>query len=357
MSVKALAGLIGERERQVIHAVVDQVMSQPSQELAFRLMPIKDVPDSILIHEKVAGFGGLTQERVKGEEGKAVSAGSSAMKYFDPGAYQEHIPFFERELLRLRKYGTIGDRGLTGMTDGQLDELTRAGMKLKKRINNRMQKLIWDAIFNGSWSYQGVNYSFDVPGGNALTAATDWNDPTNSTPAKDLWTLIKTNPILIKYLFEEIIINPVTEAAFLNSNDTKAFIQNYNIPQNDINVIAQFLRPGLPKITVCRDSWQDESYAADGSVALGNAQYFVPDNKALLVPKLSGTLFPYFGEMQIAENLNDPSATVASPAQGVYVFVDEEGLKHRKAPRIDVVAGFNGAPNLMRGDDVFVVSV
>ena len=69
----------------------------------------------------------------------------------------------------------------------------------------------------------------------------------------------------------------------------------------------------------------------------------------------SGALYSQYGELQLTENMNDPSATIQSPAVGMYTFIDEKGLERRKNPFVELVAGFNGGPNLMRPDDVIVI--
>jgi len=105
----AFAGLIGDRQRQIIHAVVDEIIANPGEEYGLKLMPPVLQPAAVLIHERISGGAGITGERALGEKGKAVSAGSSKTRIFEPGAYQEHIRFGEKDMLMLRKFGTIGD--------------------------------------------------------------------------------------------------------------------------------------------------------------------------------------------------------------------------------------------------------
>ena len=142
----------------------------------------------------------------------------------------------------------------------------------------------------------------------------------------------------------------------MQSQETKTVLKNFNLRSSDPNEIAQFLYPGLPKIRVIRDLYQEESYAVDGSIILGDATYMVPDNKVLFIPDFGGLMYPQYGEFQIAENMNDPSATIARPAQGIYCFVDEMGLEQRTNPFVKITAGFNGAPNLMRNQDILTLT-
>lgn len=352
-----LSGIIGDRHRQVIHAVVDEVFVKPDDNnYALKLMPVKNVPASILINERLSGMGGQMGERVLGEKGKAINAGSSQVRYFAPGAYQEHVRFDEKDLLMLRKYGSIGERGATGLTSGELDEMSRSAMKLQVRLKNRMHKLIWDSLFNGTYVYKGQTFSFDIPVGNTIAAGSDWSvGGSTGKPLTDLWTIQNTNAKLLKYKIKEFIINPKTNADALKCDEIRNVLVNHYGAAGDLNKVASILYPGLAPITVVRDVWQDESVVA-GEIVLGNAQFFVPDDKILVIVELAGTLYPAFGEFDLTENLNDPSATLDTPAVGVYTFVDEKGLEERENPHAKIVSGFNGAPNLLRPNDVFVIT-
>jgi len=351
----ALAGIIGDRQRQIIHAVVDEIFSKPGEEYVMKLMPMRMMPSAILINEKLSGMGGLTGERALNERGKAINAGSSKTAYFDPGSYQEHVLFTERDLLRLRRYGSIGERGLTGVTAGELDELSRSAMKLQLRMKNRMNKLNWDALFTGLYNWKNISFNFGIPGGNALTAASDWTNYATSTPLADLWALQTTNAKLIKYKIKEFVMNPKTAADMMSSASINKVLQNMNVKNNDINELAKFLYPNLAPIKIVADHWQDESLVS-GEIVLGDASYFVPNDKILVVPDFGGTLYGAFGEFDVTENLNDPSATIEKPAIGPYTFVDEKGLEERESPWVKVVSGFNGAPNLLRANDVFTIA-
>lgn len=357
MKKHALSGIIGDRHRQIIHAVVDEIYAKPDEgALITKLLPIRNVPASILINERLAGFGGLTGERVMGEKGKAINAGSSQVRYFKPGAYQEHVLFNEDDLLKLRKYGSLGERGATGLTSGELDEMSRSAMKLKLRVQNRIQKLSWEAIFDGTYTYKSQVFSFEKPGGNTLAAATDWSNTTTGKPFKDLRVLISTNAKLRKYKIKAVVINPKTETDMLNTDEAKDLVKNNYAAIGDVNKIAQILYPGLPEIIVDRSVYQEESLSSGGEIVLADAQFFVPDDKILFIPEMSGTLYPAFGEFDLAENMNDPSATLDQPAVGIYTFVDEKGLEERENPHAKIVSGFNGAPNLLRPNDVFVAT-
>lgn len=353
--IHQLAGVIGQRETAVIAAVVDEIVAKPAESLGLKLLPVKSYPEFLIYHEKVTSFGGVLAERVIGTEGPVSAVSSSQTIEFSPGAYQEAKRFTEKDLISLRRLGSIGERGATGLSSGALDFMGRAGEGLKQKLVNRLNKLAWDTLFSGVYTYQGITKAnFAYPSGNTVTASTDWSVASSATPFTDLFNIIKTNPVYFKYIIKRLIINPVTEAAILTSSEARNVIINNAFAIGDVNKIAKILYPGLPEIHVCKDAWQDESVTA-GQIVHASAQYFIPNYYVLAEPDFGGTLYGEFGEIQCVYNMNDPSATVEKPALGIYAFVDEEGLRHRKNPWVDIVTGFNGGPNVMRSNDVLVI--
>jgi len=360
---KNVVNLLTDRHRQVIHAVVEEITTPLIDEssLIRQLMPITNVPAAVLEHEIISGSGGLTQERVLDEEGKAIAGHSSTSKLYEPGSYQEFITFTEKDLLKLRKHGTVGDRGATGLTGGELDFIRRAAIKLEMRLNNRTAQLGWDALFLDRYVYQGVTKIFGRPAGNVIAAATDWSATGVGTPFEDLVAIIGQNPVVRKYtaFIDSFIINPKTSSDIVLRALEASVITNANIHNADINEVRKFMAPGLANFEVVHDAIQTETVNPDGSITLSDAIYLVPDDRVLIKLDFNktGKLFPKYGEIQITENMNDPAATPESPAQGMYTFIDEEGMIRRKNPHLDVVGGFNGGSNLMRPDDVLIITV
>ena len=353
--IHALSGVIGQRETAVIASVVDEITAKPAEQTGLKLMPVKAYPEQLIYHEKVSGFGGLLAERVIGEEGPTSAASSSVTYEFSPGAYQEAKRFTEKDLIQLRRLGSIGERGATGITSGALDFMGRAAEDLKFKLENRLNKIAWDTLFTGKYTYMGVTkYDFAPPAANTIQAGSDWSITASSTPFTDLYNIVLTNPTVFKYIIKEIMINPVTAAAMLNSAQARQVIINNSNAVGDINALGKILYPGLPQITVVKDAWQDQTVVA-GQIVNQQAQYFVPDYKLLLIPDFGSSLYGLYGELSMTYNINDPSASVERPAIGVYTFVDEQGLLKRKSPHVEIVCGFNGGANLMRSNDVLIV--
>jgi hypothetical protein len=350
-----LAGVIGQRETSAIAAVVDEITVKPAEQYFLSLLPPTPRPEFYIYHEKVTGFGGLLKERNFSEEGVSGAASSSEVIEFSPGAYQESVIFQERELLTLRALGDMGKRGATGLTSGALDFLSRAGMGLQVKLNNRLNKLAADALFTGKYTFKGnTKIDFLVPTANTVQSTTDWSVPATATPFTDLFKIILTNAVFYKYMVKEIVINPVTAAAMLTSVQAQDVIKNNSAAVGDINKIREILYPGLPEIRIVKDAYQDQTIVG-GKVVNGSAQYFQPDYYVLVVPEFGGSLYGSYGELSLTYNINDPSASINSPAVGVYTLLDDVGLARKKNPSAEVITGFNGGPNLMRSNDVLIV--
>lgn len=349
-----LAGIIGQRETSIIANVVDEITASPKEQYGLKLMPAVSYPVELIYHEKVSGFGGLLSERQINEAGKSSAVSSSEVIEFRGGAYQEVKRFNEQDIRSLRALGTMGERGVTGVTSKALDFLSRAGMDLQVKLTNRLNFMVWDTLFTGKYTYLGATKAdFLVPIANTFQTATDWSTP-SPTPLKDLYDLQKTHPTFRKYKILEWAMNPVTVAAMLNSPEVRAVLVNHAGAYGNINAVAKILYPELAPIKEVADAYQPQS-VVNGLIVNGPATYFVPDWKILAVPDFSGTLYGLYGELQLTNNINDPSATLEQPAMGIYTFVDEEGLRQRKNPYVEVVTGFNGGTNLMRSNDVLIV--
>ena len=346
-----LAGLLGSAHRRAIHAVVSQLTAKSDKKI-FELMPIVNVAAQILETEYISAFGGMTGERTLGVEGKSIDGISTEQRIFEPGAYQESITFGERELLKLRKIGTYEERGVTGLNSGELNYTDMVAKKLELRLMNRMQQLGWTALFEGTFTHAGIVKDFGIPTENKITAASDWS--AGGDALVDLINLYSNNDVMRKYKFNKQIINPKTEAKIkLNVLDKHA-AQNANVLSASMDDLLGFYAPTLPKFEVIRDSYQDESLV-NGKIVTSHAKFFVPDDKILPIADLGEAMFPKYGEIQITENINNPSADVDKPAQGVYTFIDEDGLRNRQAPSVKIVSGFNGGANLMRPHDLITI--
>ncbi len=350
------SGLIDSRHRRGIHAIVTRIMAK-SDKFIYTLMPIVDVAAQILEHEIVDDFGGMTNERSFNEEGKAIASISTEVGTFRPGSYQENIPFNERDLLMLRKVGTVGERGITNLTDGEVSQLSLTAQKLSVRLDNRLQYIGWKALLEGKYEWLGKVKLFGIPATNTLSPAIAWDQP-DADPIKDLLGWLNEYDGLRKYKIKQMVMNKTTASKArkaIMALDRNAQANN-NIRSSSLQDLITFYAPELPEVFICEDTYQEET-VVNGKVTASVAQTFLANGIILLIPDFEGTQFPYFGQIQITENLNGADATVDRPAQGVYTFVDEEGLKNKSNPHIKMISGFNGGANLMRPFDVWKFDV
>lgn len=359
--VHALSGILSDKHRHVFgDSVEDITVSPPKDSVLLSLLPPVDEPEAVIEYETLTGSGGMTNERNLDEEGTSSPGQSTSSKLFKPGYYQDADKFSESDLLKLRKLGTLGERGLTGMTDKELSWMELRAKGHKKRVINRMAWLAAQAFFTGQFVWKNKTVNLGIPAANAFSTASDWSQ-TGADPFKDMIALVNTNPLLIKYkpLIKGFLINPVTEAACIRRALEAGYITNNNIASAGLNVVRQFAAPGLPEFITCADAFETQQLNNDNTLSLGTAQHFIPDYQMLILLDFGKTdaLYSQYGELAITENANDPSATLDKQATGVYSFIDEEGLKKRKSPYVEMVTGFNGGPMLKRNKDVLLVSV
>jgi len=356
MTKHVFSGLIDSRHRRGIHAIITKVMAK-SEKYIFTLMPIVDVAAMILEHEIVDDFGGMTNERSFNEEGKAIASISTEVGTFKPGSYQENIPFNEKDLLMLRKVGTVGDRGITNLTDGELSQLSLTAKKLSVRLDNRLQFIGWKALIDGTYEWLGKVKNFGIPVTNTLSPAIAWDQP-SADPVFDLLGWLNEYDGLRKYKIKEMVMNKSTASKTrkaileLNRNDQG----NANIRTASLDDLLAYYAPELPAVKICEDTYQEET-VVNGKVTASAAKTFLANGIILLIPDFEGTEFPAFGQIQITENMNGPEATLDRPAQGVYTFIDEKGLENKSNPHIKMISGFNGGANLMRPFDVWKFDV
>lgn len=359
--IHSLSGILTDKHRHVFGASVEDItVSVPKDSVFLNILPPTDEPAATIEYETVTGSGGMTNERSLDEEGNSTPGQSTSSKLFKPGYYQDADKWNESDLLKLRKLGSLGEAGLTGMTDKELSWMEMRAKAHKKRVMNRMVWLNAQAIFTGQFVYENKTVSLGIPSANGFSTASDWTQ-SGSDPFKDMLALIDTNPLLIKYkpLIKGFVINPVTEATIVQRALEAGYITNNNIRSAGVNVVREFAAPGLPPFITVPDAWEQQSLNTDNSLAIGTAQYFVPNYQMMILLDFanSDALYSQYGELALTENMNDPSSTLEKKATGVYSFIDEEGLKKRKSPYVEMVTGFNGGPMLKRAKDVLLVSV
>jgi len=359
----AVSGLFTNEYTDMIQKVVRQVVNDPATYLGSKYLPSLATPATRIYVDVVEASGGLTNEHVEGTDPKTVQGIGTHTQSFEGGVWKEELVMVEKDLLRLRELGQ-NDRSMRGARryiDLNVD-------KLNRRLEARMEKLRWDTIFSGGWSYLGRTVSFGVPGGNQVTpVGDDWsadgdNADNNADPVKDLrWWLFGGEPLFRKYKVSKIVSNPNTARWVLDNENVQSLIKSRfsaeNFSDYDLNKSLQFLIPGLPPWEVYNGWYQSET-VTNNVVSVGDATYFIPDGYLFFeVSNLPGG--DVLGEM--VQGVHLASGSVDTPGFGKYIVIEDNTAPGTKGgpqnPYISMVAGFRGGAKLDRPFDVLTAKV
>ncbi len=359
----AVGGLFTTEYTDMIQKVVRQVVNDPATYMGSKYLPSVALPASKIYVDVVESSGGLTNEHVEGTSPKTVQGVGTHTQAFEGGVWKEELIMNEPELLRLRELGS-NDRSLRGARryiDFNVD-------KLNRRLEARMEKLRWDTIFNGGWSYLGRTISFGVPAGNrvvpvsAVWSSDGLNANNSADPVKDLrYWLFGGTDVYRKYKISGIISNPNTARWVLDNTNVQSLIKTRfsaeNFPSYDLNKSLQFLIPGLPPWTVYDGWYQTESLSGD-KVVTSEAQYFIPDGYLFFeVSNLPGG--DILGEM--VQGVHLASGSIDSPGFGKYLLIEDNTAPGTKGgpqnPYISLVAGVRGGVKLDRAFDLLTAKV
>lgn len=361
-NVKRLSSVFAAEHTRVLQEVIREIEVDPTEFLGAKYMPSVEIPSTTVFVDVLEARGGMTQEHTKGADPKGSQRRQFRTQQFAPGAYKEFIRFDEQDILNLRELG-MNDMSKRGIRQ----HLNENALVLNNRIEVRMEYLRWQAIFTGSYVYDGRTINFGVPGANQVSPTTPWGQVvggqyvTNpgSTPVQDLrfWVLGGYAPFR-KYKITKIVMNSNTARVILDNASVQSLIQYRfaaeSYKMHDINAVMGFLVPGIPQIEVYGGWFQNESIdATTGQITVSDAVYFIPDGKVFFEAKLPDN--NKIGDVVMTLSLANGS--IDNPAPGKFVLVDEHIEDHPGNPYIDLIGGFYGAPRLKRYMDVLTASV
>lgn len=345
----------------VLQKMVQEVVNDPSTYLGSKYLPSIALPTDKIRVEVVEATGGLTQEHAIGTNTKYVRKGGSRVQEFSPGAYKEAIHFDEKEILHLRQLGQNdpSKRGVRQYIDLAIDRLNR-------RLEARIEKLRWDSIFSGVYSYMGNIFSYGIPSGNRATPSVVWssdgiNANNSANPLVDIryWTMGGLAGFR-KYKIRKMIMNPNTARWIVENTNTKTYITNFGgnpaIGEWNLQKILDFAIPGGPAVEIY-DGWYQEESDVSGKLTVGDANYMIPDGYVFFECTLPGG--DKIGEF--VQGLHLAAGTIDAPGFGKFLVVEENIAPGTKGgpsnPYIDVFAGVYGAPKLDRYFDVLTAKV
>lgn len=359
-----MSNVFAAAHTRVLQEVIREIETDVTEYIGAKYMPAVEIPATSVFVDVLEARGGLIAEHTLGADPTATLRRQFRTQQYAPGSYREFIRFNEGDILRLRELG-LNDQSQRGIRQ----HLNENALVLNNRIEARMELLRWQAIFNGTYVYDGKTVNFGKPSANNVTPTQPWgsNDgagnftTTNSsaTPIQDMryWVMGGYAPFR-KYKITKIIMNPNTERMVLDNPNVQSLIQYYfasgAIKNYNINEAMGFLVPGMPPIEIYNGWYQSESVSGTtGQITVGNAIYFIPDGSIFFECKLPDS--NKIGDVVMSLNLSNGS--VDAPSAGKFILVDEHIEDRPGNPYIDVFGGFLGGPRLKRAFDTLTATV
>jgi hypothetical protein len=346
----------------VLQKLVHEVVNDPKTYRGSEFLPSIALPVSKVRTEVVEASGGLTQEHVIGTDPKYVQGFGSRVQEFEPPAFKEAILYDEKKILHLRELGRNdrSQRGIRQYINIDIDRLNR-------RLEARIEKQRWDAIFNGTLTWLGQTFSYGIPSGNrAVPLGQNWstdgiNANNSATPLIDIRYWVSGGLAAYrKYKIRRMVMNPNTARWILDNTNTRSYVQNAlanpAVGSFDLQAVLNFFIPGAPPVEVYQGWWQDESIV-NGKIVAGNAQYFIPDG--FIFFDVSTPNNEALGEFVQTNHLAEGS--IDSPGFGKFLVVEEciaPGTRGGpRNPYVEILAGVYGGVKLDRPFDILTAKV
>jgi hypothetical protein len=353
---------VTDQHTSLLQKLIQEVVNDPTTYRGAQYIPSIAMPTRKIRTEVIEATGGLTNEHLVGTDPQYIQSFGSRVQEFTPPAFKEAIHYDEEKILYLRELGQNdpSKRGIRQYIDKDVDRLNR-------RLEARIEKLRWDAIFNGGFSFMGTTLSYGIPAGNRATPlGANWSlDGVNANNA--------ANPLLDirywvtgglsafrKYKIQKIILNGNTARWILENTNTKSYVQNAianpSLANYDINQLLNFFIPGCPPVEVYNGWYQTET-VVDGKIVVSDAVYFIPDGKIFFECSLPG------GDMigEFVQGIHLATGTIDSPGFGKFLVIEDHTAPGTKGgpsnPFFDIVSGVYGGVKLDRPFDVLTGQV
>lgn len=357
----------------VLQKLVFEVVNDPSTYEGSRILPAVAIPVKKIRTEVIEATGGLTMEHVRGTDVQYIqSFGSRVQEYVCP-EYKEAIHYDEERILDFRELGQ-NDPSKRGIRQIINEDIKR----LNRRLEARIEKLRWDNIFQGGFTYQGKTFSFGIPANHQATPITAlWStDGINANalanPLIDIryWLEGGLSPFR-KYVITRMIMNPNTARWILDNPNTRNFLTSYGanatLGEYTVQKVLGLIIPGAPEARIYRGWYQNEFIgtgvtstgdpALPGQITVSDGIFFIPDGSIFFECSLPGG--DKIGEF--VEGIHLASGSIDSPGYGKFIVPDENIAPGTKGgpgnPFMDVVAGLRGGVKLDRAFDVLTACV
>lgn len=347
----------------VIQKLIMEIVNDPSTYVGSKYLPSVALPSRKIRNEVIEASGGLTNEHVPGTSPKYIQSLGSRVQEFIAPEYKEAIHYDEEMILFLRELGKqdTSKRGINQRIDLDSDRLNR-------RLEARIEKARWDAIFTGSFDWMGVTFSYGIPTGNrvvpvgAVWSSNGVSANNSANPLLDIryWTQ-GGQANYRKYKIQKMIMNPNTSRWILDNTNTRAFVESLGANSAfsagfDLNTVIKYAIPGAPPVEVY-DGWYQTESVVNGKITVSDAVYFIPDGVIWFETSLPGG--DKIGEFVQGAHL--ASGTADAPGYGKFFVIDDNLAPGTKGgpgnPYMDLIAGVYGGVNLQRSFDVLTADV
>ncbi len=353
---------VTDQHTSLLQKLIQEVVNDPTTYKGAQYIPSIAMPTRKIRTEVIEATGGLTNEHLVGTDPQYIQSFGSRVQEFTPPAFKEAIHYDEEKILYLRELGQNdpSKRGIRQYIDKDVDRLNR-------RLEARIEKLRWDAIFNGGFSFMGTTLSYGIPAGNRATPlGANWSlDGVNANnlanPLLDIRYWVTGGlPAFRKYKIQKMILNGNTARWILENTNTKSYVQNAianpSLANYDINQLLNFFIPGCPPIEAYNGWYQTET-VVDGKITVSDAVYFIPDGKIFFECSLPG------GDMigEFVQGIHLATGTIDSPGFGKFLVIEDHTAPGTKGgpsnPFFDIVSGVYGGVKLDRPFDVLTGQV
>jgi len=311
----------------------------------FDLLPIDTLESTSLIWEQRDNYEGLQQARGMNGEPPSVKQVGAKRYLMHPGVYGEQEYVDEWQLTERAAAGSL----LPGPIDVS-DLVMKIQDHLLQRRLDRIEKIGWDLLVNGTFSVPGPNGSIaqkDTFSIQTYAAGVPWSTVATATPLANFRAVrllgrgrsVTFDQSAVAYMNQVTLNNLLS-----NGNSADIYgrrMSGLSTPNDMADVQQLLLRDLLPTIQM-----YDEGYIDDTTHTFNT---FIPDNKVVVIGRRPAgeTVGNYF----YTRNAQNPGA-----APGPYTKVFNRGDDDVPA-KIEVHDGHNGGPVLYYPSAIVVMSV
>ena len=338
--------------RVIEHIPVDDEMHVGAQILP---MNTTDYMDGEIRMAERAVITGYTQPHELGADPCYVKPNGVRLLATGGAYHKETALITERDMIKHAQLATefLQARGAELFAD-RVNQLNR-------RCNTLVEKLRWDALALGSVTIdptvsgsKGVEIDIDYRLPAAFNPVVDWADPTQSTPALDLFETIKPTAGQGALRWEAYMNWCTAEAMaasegalnkldrIRNMNTTGALALD-ELDQDALLALFPRLVTRLERIVVYDGGYQPDG-ASDVYAEDVVKTRFIPDGHVVLIPvEIKEAVQP----SGVGDWASTPAVVDGELQAGKFLIVDDSHVR-TKNPRVEITGGVYGAPNIWR---------